>query len=202
MLSTQTLTTLKILLIGDANVGKSSILLRFTDGTFDSEKPHTVGVDFKLKRVQRDEKIVKLAIWDTAGQERFRTLSPAYYRGAQGVILTYDVTNSESFKNLDVWMDEVNKYSTCKNIVKMVIGNKVDMMVDRVVSHDEGVNFSRRNRALFLETSARTSFGINLAFNELTDKILSTSYLWTPHEDLKIEKTIDNEGSKFFCNNC
>ena len=202
MLSTQTLTTLKILLIGDANVGKSSILLRFTDGTFDSEKPHTVGVDFKLKRVQRDEKIVKLAIWDTAGQERFRTLSPAYYRGAQGVILAYDVTNSESFKNLDVWMEEVNKYSTCKNIVKMVIGNKVDMMVDRVVSHDEGVNFSRRNRALFLETSARTSFGINLAFNELTDKILSTSYLWTPHEDLKIEKTIDNEGSKFFCNNC
>ena len=202
MLSTQTLTTLKILLIGDANVGKSSILLRFTDGTFDSEKPHTVGVDFKLKRVQRDEKIVKLAIWDTAGQERFRTLSPAYYRGAQGVILTYDVTNSESFKNLDVWMDEVNKYSTCKNIVKMVIGNKVDMMVDRVVSRDEGVNFSRRNLALFLETSARTSFGINLAFNELTDKILSTSYLWTPHEDLKIEKTIDNEGSKFFCNNC
>ena len=200
MLSTQTLTTLKILLIGDANVGKSSILLRFTDGTFDSEKPHTVGVDFKLKRVQRDEKIVKLAIWDTAGQERFRTLSPAYYRGAQGVILAYDVTNSESFKNLDVWMEEVNKYSTCKNIVKMVIGNKVDMMVDRVVSHDEGVNFSRRNRALFLETSARTSFGINLAFNELTDKILSTGYLWTPHVDLKIEK--NNEGSKFFCNNC
>ena len=200
MLSTQTLTTLKILLIGDANVGKSSILFRFTDGAFDSEKPHTVGVDFKLKRVQRDGKIVKLAIWDTAGQERFRTLSPAYYRGAQGVILAYDVTNSESFKNLDVWMEEVNKYSTCKNIVKMVIGNKVDMMVDRVVSHDEGVNFSRRNRALFLETSARTSFGINLAFNELTDKILSTGYLWTPHVDLKIEK--NNEGSKFFCNNC
>ena len=98
----------KLLLIGDAGVGKSSILLRFTDDTFDEHLQSTIGVDFKVKMRTIAGKRVKMTIWDTAGQERFRTLTSSYYRGAQGIMLTYDVTRRQTFDNLNQWLQEVD----------------------------------------------------------------------------------------------
>lgn len=105
-----------------------SLLLRFTEDNFDPEQTLTIGVDFKTKKLNVDGSIVKLAIWDTAGQERFRTLTPSYYRDAQGAILVYDVSNAQSFMKLENWLNELDTYSTKSNIVKMIVGNKIDVV--------------------------------------------------------------------------
>lgn len=105
-----------------------SLLLRFTEDNFDPDQTLTIGVDFKTKKLDIDGSIIKLAIWDTAGQERFRTLTPSYYRDAQGAILVYDVNNAASFTKLENWLNELDTYSTRSNIVKMIVGNKIDMV--------------------------------------------------------------------------
>lgn len=114
----------KILLIGDAGVGKSSILLRFTDDSFEEHLASTIGVDFKVKTVTIGGSTVKLTIWDTAGQERFRTLTSSYYRGCHGVILTFDVNDRQTFTNLKQWLEEVDMYSTSQSSAKMLVGNE------------------------------------------------------------------------------
>lgn len=171
------LTTLKLLIIGESGVGKSSLLLRFTDDTFDPELASTIGVDFKVKTITVDGNRAKLAIWDTAGQERFRTLTPSYYRGAQGVILVYDVANRNSFTRLEAWLNELDTFSTKHDIVKMVVGNKIDLP-NRDVSRDEGLKFARKHHALFIEASAKTKEGVQCAFEELVEKIIQTPGLW------------------------
>ncbi|KAJ2698903.1 Ras- protein Rab-18 [Coemansia sp. IMI 203386] len=172
--------TFKILLVGDSNVGKSSILLRFTDDHFlpPEETSATIGVDFKVKMYDLDGQRYKLTIWDTAGQERFRTLTSSYYRGAQGVILVYDVSNRESFDNLDTWVEELNTYCSNEDIVKMVIGNKIDKESERQVSRKEGQEYARRHQTLFLECSAKTKIGVQQAMEELVTKIVETPALW------------------------
>ncbi|XP_008527825.1 ras-related protein Rab-18 isoform X2 [Equus przewalskii] len=137
------LTTLKILIIGESGVGKSSLLLRFTDDTFDPELAATIGVDFKVKTISVDGNKAKLAIWDTAGQERFRTLTPSYYRGAQGVILVYDVTRRDTFVKLDNWLNELETYCTRNDIVNMLVGNKIDKR--QVQKHVMGYSVPLRN---------------------------------------------------------
>ncbi|KAL9966159.1 hypothetical protein ACROYT_G024195 [Oculina patagonica] len=165
------LTTLKILIIGESGVGKSSLLLRFTDDTFDPDIGATIGVDFKVKTLTVDGNKAKLAIWDTAGQERFRTLTPSYYRGAQGVILVYDTSSRETFDKLEEWLNEVETYSTKKDIIKMLVGNKIDKE-GREVDRKQGLQFARRH------SIARTREGVQLAFEELVEKIIQTPGLW------------------------
>ena len=133
----------KILLIGDAGVGKSSILLRFTDDAFEEHLASTIGVDFKVKTVTIGGSTVKLTIWDTAGQERFRTLTSSYYRGCHGVILTYDVNDRQTFTNLKQWLEEVDMYSTSQSSAKMLVGNKIDVGA-REVSVEEATEFARK----------------------------------------------------------
>jgi len=172
------LTTLKILIIGESGVGKSSLLLRFTDDRFDVEMPATIGVDFKVKQMEVDGNQIKLAIWDTAGQERFRTLTPSYYRGAQGAILVYDVCNRDSFRQLDRWISELDTFTTRPVIIKMLVGNKIDQEDSRQVTRDEGQRFAKRHAMLFIEASARTREGVQIAFEELVQKIIQTPVLW------------------------
>jgi len=171
------ITTLKILIIGESGVGKSSLLLRFTDDLFDPQLSATIGVDFKVKNLTVDGNKTKLAIWDTAGQERFRTLTPSYYRGAQGAILVYDVSSRDTFKKLDVWLNELETFANKPDIVKMLVANKIDK-ANREVSKEEGLKFARKHAMLFIEASAKTKEGVQIAFEELVEKILQTPGLW------------------------
>eukprot|EP00587_Corethron_hystrix_P011054 CAMPEP_0113304146 /NCGR_PEP_ID=MMETSP0010_2-20120614/4274_1 /TAXON_ID=216773 ORGANISM="Corethron hystrix, Strain 308" /NCGR_SAMPLE_ID=MMETSP0010_2 /ASSEMBLY_ACC=CAM_ASM_000155 /LENGTH=212 /DNA_ID=CAMNT_0000158275 /DNA_START=125 /DNA_END=761 /DNA_ORIENTATION=- /assembly_acc=CAM_ASM_000155 len=164
----------KLLMVGDSGVGKSSILLRFTDDTFDSHIQSTIGVDFKVKHLESQRgKRIKMTIWDTAGQERFRTLTSSYYRGAQqGVILVYDVTRRDTFENLRQWVEEVRRYSPQggAGVVKCLVGNKIDL--DRQVPREEAERYAREEGMVFLEASARTKLGIRQCFVEVVEKIL------------------------------
>jgi len=162
----------KILIIGDASVGKSSILLRFTDDTFDEHIQSTIGVDFKVKHIEVEGKRVKCTVWDTAGQERFRTLTSSYYRGAHACILVYDVTRMDSFENLEQWLKEVQMYSpgNGEGIVKLLVGNKCDL--ERKVPKERADDWARSQGMMFLEASAKTRLGIRQVFMEVVKKML------------------------------
>jgi len=166
----------KILLIGDSGVGKSSILLRFTDDAFEEQMASTIGVDFKVKTIVLGGKTVKLTIWDTAGQERFRSLQSSYYRGCHGVCLVFDVNERESFEHLQTWLEELELYSTTPQTVKLLVGNKIDLK-QREVTADEAVAFARRQAMVYIETSAKTRDGIRQTFEEVVQKILDTPAL-------------------------
>ncbi|XP_072986885.1 ras-related protein RABC2a-like [Typha latifolia] len=167
----------KILLIGDSGVGKSSLLVSFISNHLDDLAP-TIGVDFKIKFLTIAGKKLKLTIWDTAGQERFRTLTGSYYRGAQGIILAYDVTRRETFTNLaDEWAKEVDLYSTNQDCIKMLVGNKVDKESERMVTREEGIAFAKESGSLFLECSAKTRANVEKCFEELVLKILGVPSL-------------------------
>lgn len=173
----------KILLVGDSGVGKSSLLARFISDSFDEQSP-TVGVDFKLKHVDVDGTRLKLTVWDTAGQERFRTLTSSYYRGAHGVVFVYDVTSRESFENArETWRKEVEMYGTIANSVKIVIGNKIDREDERTVARKEGVAFAKEYGCLFLECSAKTKVRVAEAFDELVKGILDAPGLLVDEVD-------------------
>jgi Ras-related protein Rab-18 len=175
--------TFKLLLIGDSGTGKSSLLLKFTDDTFTEDAQATIGVDFKVKQVIVNSNVYKLTIWDTAGQERFRTLTSSYYRGAQGVMLVYDVSNRTSFEHLDVWFQELETYTS--DIVKIIVGNKTDKQ--RQVSTQQGLDLAKKKGTLFLETSARVE-SVDGVFQELVKKvnfgneIIETPHLWNKNQ--------------------
>ncbi|KAK7844206.1 ras-related protein rabc2a [Quercus suber] len=161
----------------DSAVGKSSLLVSFISNSVDDLSP-TIGVDFKIKLLTVGGKKLKLTIWDTAGQERFRTLTSSYYRGAQGIILVYDVTRRETFTNLsDVWAKEVELYSNNQHCVKMLVGNKVDIDSERVVSREEGIALAKELGCLFLECSAKTRENVEQCFEELALKIMEVPSL-------------------------
>lgn len=166
---------LKLLLIGDSGVGKSSLLLRFTEDKYDAQILSTIGVDFRVRFLTVDGVRLKLAIWDTAGQERFRTLTASYYRGAQGIILVYDVGCRETFDNVSHWIQEAEKHGTVPGSVKMIVANKVD--IPRAVSTEEGRQLAAQLGTLFVETSAKTSVNVQKAFEELVTQILATPSL-------------------------
>ncbi|KAI9322575.1 ras family-domain-containing protein [Dichotomocladium elegans] len=196
--------TLKLLLIGNSNVGKSSLLLRFTDDTFlpQEEVSATIGVDFKVAMMTIEGQTYKLTIWDTAGQERFRTLTSSYYRGAQGVILVYDVSSRESFEALNTWWKEVNTYCSSTDVVKMIVGNKVDKESSRAVSYKEGAEMARKLQTLFIECSAKTKIGVKEAFEELVTKVIETPSLWqkkqSPSSTVRITSPQQKNGGGYY----
>ncbi|KAK1314449.1 Ras-related protein RABC2a [Acorus calamus] len=167
----------KVLLIGDSGVGKSSLLVSFISTLTDDIAP-TIGVDFKIKHLTVGGKKLKLTIWDTAGQERFRTLTSSYYRGAQGIILVYDVTRKETFTNLsDVWTKELELYSTNPECIKILVGNKIDKEDERVVSREDGIALAQEYGCTFLESSAKTRENVDKCFEDLALKILEVPSL-------------------------
>lgn len=167
----------KVVMLGDSSVGKSSMLCRYVDKDFNENHISTIGVDFKITTVKIDDKIVKLQLWDTAGQERFRTIVGSYYRGAQGIILVFDVTNKESFDNLDYWIREMDSNYICdepkmRNVY--IIGNKTDLNRKRIISFERAEEFSRLNGAKYFETSAKDNIGIDDFFKDLSISALNS----------------------------
>jgi len=168
----------KILLIGDSGVGKSCLLLRFADDSWTDSHISTIGVDFKIKTLNCDGKVIKLQIWDTAGQERFRTITSSYYRGAQGIILVFDCTDMDSFNNVKQWLGEIDRYA-CENVNKLLVGNKVDLVSGRVVDKNVATEFAESMSIPYIETSAKNASGVEEAFmlmaRAIKDRLASSS---------------------------
>jgi len=164
-----------LVLIGDSGVGKSCLLLRFADDKWTDSYISTIGVDFKIRTIELDQKTIKLQIWDTAGQERFRTISSTYYRGAHGIIVVYDVTNKTSFDNVKRWLTETDKYAR-EGVNKLLVGNKADnaegdKMSSRQVPTAMGRQFAEQHDIPFLETSAKSGTFVDTAFLMMAHEI-------------------------------
>ncbi|CAH8647711.1 unnamed protein product [Dicrocoelium dendriticum] len=160
----------KILIIGNSSVGKTSFLFRYADDSFTSAFVSTVGIDFKVKTIFRKDKRVKLQIWDTAGQERYRTITTAYYRGAMGFILMYDITNEESFNSVQDWVTQIKTYSW-DNAQVVLVGNKCDLADERAVSVDRGRGLAQQLGLNFFEASAKGDVNVRNVFECLVDLI-------------------------------
>ena len=164
----------KVLLVGNSDVGKSSLILRYVDQIWNDVFVPTIGVDFKVKSLEIENKSIKLQIWDTAGQERFRNVISSYFKGAHGILLIFDITSRDSFKELENWLAEVEKNASTQ-ILKILIGNKCDLEEEREISKDEGEAFAMRNGMQYIETSAKINTNVNEAFEALS-KIMVEYY--------------------------
>ncbi|CBY23842.1 unnamed protein product [Oikopleura dioica] len=162
----------KLLLIGDSGVGKTCVLFRFSDDTFNTTFISTIGIDFKIKTVELQGKKIKLQIWDTAGQERFHTITTSYYRGANGILLVYDITQPKTFDNISKWLRNINEHAS-EDVERMLIGNKCDMEDKRLISEERGRKVAEENGIKFFETSAKENINIEIAFNSLAEDILN-----------------------------
>ncbi|KAJ2771820.1 Ras- protein Rab-14 [Coemansia nantahalensis] len=161
----------KFIVIGDMGCGKSSLLRQFTEGEFSEKTNHTIGVEFGTKVVQVGGEKVKIQAWDTAGQERFRSVTRSYYRGSIGTIFVYDITNRESFADLDKWMVDARQLTPAHSIF-VLVGNKADREQQRAVSHEEGEAYAAKNNMVFFEASAKTGRKVDAIFLDLTTQIL------------------------------
>ncbi|KFK37154.1 hypothetical protein AALP_AA4G220200 [Arabis alpina] len=196
----------KIVIIGDSAVGKSNLLTRYARNEFNPNSKATIGVEFQTQSMVIDGKEVKAQIWDTAGQERFRAVTSAYYRGAVGALVVYDITRSSTFENVGRWLDELNTHSDT-TIAKMLIGNKCDLESIRAVSVEEGKSLAESEGLFFMETSALDSTNVKTAFEMVIREIYSNiSRKQLNSDSYKEELTVnrvslvknENEGTKTF----
>ncbi|KAF5742819.1 ras-related protein RABB1c-like [Tripterygium wilfordii] len=153
----------KYIIIGDTGVGKSCLLLQFTDKRFQPVHDLTIGVEFGARMITIDNKPIKLQIWDTAGQESFRSITRSYYRGAAGALLVYDITRRETFNHLASWLEDARQHAN-SNMTIMLIGNKCDLAHRRAVSTEEGEQFAKEHGLIFMEASAKTAQNVEEAF--------------------------------------
>lgn len=160
----------KLLLIGDSQVGKTSIIQRFCDGVFTGSSISTIGCDFKTKDILLENCTVAVEIWDTAGQEKFKSMTKNMFRGADGFILTYDITNEKTFKNVNQWLKDIKAFA--KETAKIILaGNKCDLDNQRQVKTDQGINIAKQYNYHFFETSCRDNININELFNKIVNEI-------------------------------
>ena len=164
-------TTFKILTIGESGVGKTCILRRFVENKFLKNHLATIGIDFKTKNLNIDNKEIKLKIWDTAGQERFRNITTQYYKGADGIVLVYDVTDDGSFEKIRDWMAQIQANTKKDELGFVLLGNKCDME-PRVITEEQGNKMAEELKINYFETSALNGQGINEAFEQLARDIM------------------------------
>jgi small GTP-binding protein len=187
----------KIVLIGDTSVGKTNILSKYLSNEFDPDSKATVGVEFGTRDFQIENNKVKVQIWDTAGQERYRSITNAYYKGAKGSLLVYDITNPKTFENLDKWLSDL-KANAEEKISVVLIGNKSDLEEERQISIEQGKEKAAFFKLAFMETSALNGNNIEKAFNELiTDVYKNHHEMFEKQAKVEIsDKAIDLENVK------
>lgn len=161
----------KLVLLGDAAVGKSSIAERFVRNEFFDYQQPTIGAAFLTQTIQLDNNVnIKFEIWDTAGQERYRSLAPMYYRGASAALIVFDITNNESFNGAKTWCDELQRQAN-NNIIIALAGNKIDLENNRQVSYEQANNYAQQNNLIYYETSARSGNNIRELFTDIAKKL-------------------------------
>ena len=165
----------KVVLVGDSSVGKTNIMSKYLKNEFHEDSKATVGVEFGVKNFKIENNIVKVQIWETAGEERYRSITNAYYKGAKGSLLIYDITNKKSFENIEKWISDL-KANTGDNISMILLGNKTDLEEKRAVSIEEGKNKAEFYNITFMETSAFNGNNIQEAFNELITDIYKKNH--------------------------
>lgn len=161
---------LKFIVVGDSSVGKSNLLLQFTDKRFQPTHDLTIGVEFGTKLISHNKTVYKAQIWDTAGQEVFKSITRSYYKGSIGCLLVYDITQRHTFTAVSEWLKEIRQ-SCSENMIIVLIGNKTDVDSRRQVSADEGREFAKENAISFFETSAKTGFNVHESFLHIIDNI-------------------------------
>jgi Ras-related protein Rab-8A len=166
----------RLLLLGDSAVGKSSLLLRFCEDPFESNFVITIGVDYKVRTLQLDGKLLRLQVWDTAGQERFRTITPAYYRRAMGVLVIFDITNRKSFDNVEYWLRNLEDHGDSK-VRRVLVGNKSDLSGRRKVSTEEATGLAQRHGMPYFEVSAKDSINVEKVFQSVAKAVAETHKL-------------------------
>ena len=176
----------KILIIGESEVGKKDFLLRFMDDSFTADHLEDIGVDFKIKIINFQNKLVKLQLWDTAGEERFRTITKTYYKGAHGIILMYDVTDQNSFKNIRNWIKQIEANAD-KSAKRVLVGHKCDEP-GRVVSEEEGKKLAEEYNMVLFESSARTNTNVSEVFYYLVKEIFIEKGIIKDEEGIKLSK--------------
>lgn len=197
----------KVVLIGDTGVGKSNLLSRFTRNEFSLESKSTIGVEFATRSIQVDGKTIKAQIWDTAGQERYRAITSAYYRGAVGALLVYDITKLMTYENVERWLKELRDHAD-SNIVIMLVGNKCDMGYLRTVSTEDATAFCEKEGLCFIETSALESTNVEAAFQQILKEIYQivskkaidngqdSAVQPTPGQTIEVKTVNPDEGAK------
>jgi len=175
----------KYIIIGDAAVGKSNLLLRYTHGQFKPEYQLTIGVEFGAKNLTIGSKVYRIQIWDTAGQENFRSITRAYYKNSACALVVYDISNRESFENVSSWIEDCRSQSP-QTIYMVLVGNKSDLEDKRTVTFEEGQELAEKNNMIFYETSAKSGKNVETIFYKSAEEIAK-----------KIEQgyyDLDNEG--------
>ncbi|XP_065841777.1 ras-related protein Rab-27B-like [Oscarella lobularis] len=163
---------IKLLVLGDSGVGKTSFLVRFVDDQFSNRYLSTVGIDFKEKRVTKNRKKLRLQLWDTAGQERFRSLATAFFRNAMGFVVMFDVTNEQSFLNTRSWLQQLRTHAYTEDPVTILVGNKTDLDHIRKVQKSDAERFADKLGLKYMETSAQSGANVREAFEILLDGVL------------------------------
>ena len=161
---------IKIMVIGEVRVGKTSLIRRYTKDTFAGNYLTTVGIDFQEKAVKINKKLVKIQIWDTAGEERFRNIAKNYFNQSDGFLVVYDITDKNTLEKLDFWYEQID-LNAPKNIKYILVGNKCDLEEEREVTKDEGINLSKKFKCNFFETSAKENINVNEIFQCLVNEI-------------------------------
>uniref|UniRef100_A0A7S3Y9X0 Ras-related protein Rab-1 n=1 Tax=Lotharella globosa TaxID=91324 RepID=A0A7S3Y9X0_9EUKA len=188
----------RLLMLGDSGAGKSTLLLRYVQNGFEAEHMPTIGIDFRLKTIELDNKMIKVQVWDTAGQERFRTITHNYYRGAHGILLAYDVTKIDSFENIRKWISDVRTYAE-ENVNLVLIGNKCDLVDSRVVQRNRGEKLANEYGIPFFETSAKEDICVIEAFDSLVRTVCKRKFGEKKKKEEEKEVRLEQPGEKKSC---
>ena len=186
----------KLILIGDSCVGKSNILLKYLKNQFNENSKTTIGVEFGTKNIIINNKRIKIQIWDTSGQERYRSITSAYYKGAKGALIVYDITRKNTFDNIDKWITDL-KLNGDKNICIIILGNKSDLIDKREINKNDGIKKAEMYKTAFLETSALNGDNISKAFNELIEQIvINNKNIFQDDNENEIDKGVNLNDEK------